>query len=141
MSSSLIWLIAGIILCFMEFVLPTAFTEFTLGISAIIVAAVALVVPQVAIQIGLWLVLSVILTVLVRRFVPTSKAGAAIADATDAVTLTELSPGETGRVLYEGNSWQARCDDPSMAIAANEPVYVVGRRGNTLMVLPVSAIE
>lgn len=141
MSPSLLWLIAGVILCAMEFVLPTAFIEFTLGLSALVVALVALVVPQVAIQLIIWLLLSILLTVLVRRFVPTSRATAAIADATDATTLTEIPAGAPGRVLYEGNSWAARCDDPELAIAPNEPVYVVGRRGNTLLVMPISAIQ
>jgi membrane protein implicated in regulation of membrane protease activity len=141
MSPSLLWLLAGVILCVMEFVLPTAFTEFTLGLSALVVALVALVVPQVSIQLMIWLALSVVFTVLVRRFVPTSKATAAIADATDAMTLTEIPAGAPGRVLYEGNSWAARCDDPALAIAPNEAVYVVGRRGNTLLVIPASAIQ
>ncbi|MBF2079377.1 MAG: NfeD family protein [Synechococcales cyanobacterium T60_A2020_003] len=141
MSLSLLWLIVGVILCLMEFVLPTAFIEFTLGLSALIVAAVALVAPQVSIQIAIWLVLSVVFTILVRRFVPTSKDTRAIADATDATTLTEIPAGMPGRVLYEGNSWQARCDDPELAIAPNEAVYVVGRRGNTLLVMPIKAIQ
>lgn len=141
MSPSLLWLIAGVILCVMELVLPTAFVEAILGVSALIVAALALVVPQVAIQVLLWLVLSVLLTVLTRRFVPTSKATAAIADATEGRTLTEIPAGLSGRVLYEGNSWAARCDDPGLAIAPNEAVYVVGRRGNTLLVMPATAIH
>ncbi len=129
------WMVAGVLLCVMELVLPTAFIELTMGISALIVALVALVVPQVSIQVALWLVLSVILTMLMRRLVPIRKSRL-IEDSKEARTLTEILPGETGRVIYEGNSWQAQCDDPMLAIAPNQKVIVVERRGTTLVVLP-----
>lgn len=135
MSPSVIWLIAGIVLCMMEVVLPTAFVEFVMGISALIVAFVALSVPQVGLQVMLWLVLSVSLTVLSRRFIP-QRRSRLIEDSHEARTLTSIPPGETGRVIYEGNSWQARCEDESLAIAADQKVVVVERRGTTLIVLP-----
>lgn len=140
LSPSVLWLIAGVILCIMEFTLPTAFVEFTMGVSAMLVALIALVVPQFSVQIVLWLVFSVILTVISRRFVPKGKAFL-IADSTEAQTLTEISAGNLGRVLYEGNSWQARCEDESLAIAPHEKVYVVERRGNTLIVMPERLIR
>jgi membrane protein implicated in regulation of membrane protease activity len=56
-------------------------------------------------------------------------------DATEAETLTEILPGKTGRVLYEGNSWNARCDVGG-TIAPQQRVYVVGRKGTTLIVVP-----
>ncbi|MEM8778980.1 MAG: NfeD family protein, partial [Cyanobacteria bacterium P01_G01_bin.49] len=45
-------------------------------------------------------------------------------------------PGKTGRVLYEGNSWSAICADEEMSIASHQKVYVVMRKGNTLIILP-----
>lgn len=140
LSPTVLWLIAGVILCIMEITLPTAFVEFTMGVSAIVVGLVALVVPQFGIQVVLWLALSVILTVLSRRFIPQGKHQL-IADATEAQTITEILPGQTGRVLYEGNSWRARCEDDEMAIAPNQRVYVVERQGNTLIVLPESLLR
>ncbi|WP_439648944.1 NfeD family protein [Leptolyngbya ohadii] len=50
-------------------------------------------------------------------------------------------PGQTGRVIYEGNSWQARCEDEGMTIAPNQRVYVVDRRGTTLIVIPESLLR
>ncbi|PSB06624.1 hypothetical protein C7B61_19115 [filamentous cyanobacterium CCP1] len=129
------WLVAGVILCVMEFTLPTAFIELTMGLSAIIVAGFALVVPSFVAQVALWLVLSVILSFLLRRLFP-YKQPRQIEDSKEAQTLTEIPAGETGRVRYEGNSWQARCDDEQMTIAPNQKVYVVGRRGTTLIVMP-----
>lgn len=140
MSPPFIWLIAGVILCVMEFTLPTAFIEFTMGISAIAVAVLALVVPQVSIQIVVWMVLSLVSTLLMRRLVP-QKTARELESAREARTITEILPGEVGRVLYEGNSWAARCDDLQAAIAPNQWVYVVGRRGNTLLIMPASLLS
>ena len=134
-SIPVLWLIAGVILCLLEFILPTAFVELTMGISAILVALLAQVIPQLSIQVILWLVLSVLLTVVLRRVMP-KQTPHIIADSREAKTLTEILPGQTGRVIYEGNSWQARCGDEHLTIAPNQKVYVVERRGTTLIVLP-----
>lgn len=136
----MLWLIAGLILCVLEFVLPTAFVELTMGISAIIVAIVARLVPNLILQVVLWLILSVVLTLLVRRLLP-SKTHHTIQDSREAQTLTAILPGQTGRVIYEGNSWQARCEDEGMTIAPNQRVYVVDRRGTTLIVIPESLLR
>ncbi len=135
LSPAAIWLIAGVILCLMELFLPTAFVEFAMGISAIIVALATPFAPQFGIQITLWLVLSVILILVVRRFMPTGKPRI-IDDDKEGTTITEIPAGRAGRVLYEGNSWQARCGDETLAIAPNESVYVIGRKGTTLIVMP-----
>lgn len=135
LSPTALWLIAGVILCVMEFTLPTAFIEFTMGISAIIVGLIALVVPQFTVQLALWLLLSVLFTFLSRRIVPKTTPFS-LKESRDAQTLTEIPAGQVGRVLYEGNSWQARCEDEEMAIAPNQRVYVLERHGNTLIVMP-----
>ena len=140
MSLPLFWLIVGAVLCLMELFLPTAFVEATLGISALIVSAIALVLPQFSLQIGLWMVLSVVVTWGLKRFVP-KRTPYALAESTEARTLTAISPGKTGRVIYEGNSWQARCEDLDALIAADESVIVVGRKGNTLLVMPEQSIR
>ncbi|MBF2075377.1 MAG: NfeD family protein [Synechococcales cyanobacterium C42_A2020_086] len=139
MSAPLLWLIAGVLLCVMEFVLPTAFVELTMGLSAILVAFIAFVVPSFGVQVAIWFGLSLALTLLLRRFLP-KRSSSKLIDAHEAQTLTAIPAGQTGRVLYEGNSWQARCEDESLTIAPNQIVYVVGRRGTTLLVLPKSLI-
>jgi membrane protein implicated in regulation of membrane protease activity len=138
LSPTLIWLVAGILLCLTELFLPTAFIAFVLGISALMVAAVAGFIP-VSLQILLWMVLSLVLVMLTRRLV--RRRSAVKLDATEAKTLTEILPGTTGRVIYEGNSWAAECEDPTMAIAPNQKVYVVSRRGTTLIVLPEALLH
>lgn len=142
MSPAMLWLIAGGILCVMEAILPTAFMEFVLGVSAIAVGLLLLALPQISfgVQIVLWITLSVCLTLLVRRFMP-RRTVYQIEDSVEARTLTDIPVGEAGRVLYEGNSWAAQCADERMAIAPNQKVYVVHRKGNTLFVLPEDTVR
>jgi len=139
-SPTLLWLIIGVVFCLMELVLPTAFVESTLGISALIVALISLVLPQVNLQILLWMILSVIFIFLLRQFMP-KRRPYAIEASTEARALTEIPAGKMGRVRYEGNSWQARCEDEALTIAVDQELYVVGRKGNTLMVLPQDVVR
>jgi len=133
LSPSIIWLLVGIVLCLTELILPTAFIAVVLGISALLVAAIATVLP-LGVQIAVWAGLSAILLGMSRRLI---RQNAALKlDATEAETLTEILPGQSGRVLYEGNSWLARCDDHTTAIAPSQKVYVIARRGTTLIVVP-----
>jgi membrane protein implicated in regulation of membrane protease activity len=132
LSPIAIWLLIGFTLILVEFFLPTAFIAFVMGVSALIVAALSTVL-SFNLQIALWGVLSIALVMVSRRFV--SRRAALKLDATEAQTLTEILPGQTGRVLYEGNSWNARCETEG-TIAPNQRVYVVGRKGTTLMVMP-----
>lgn len=140
MNYALFWLILGAALCLMELFIPTAFVESTLGLSAFLVALVALVVPSLGLQIVLWMVLSLSFIFALRRFVP-KRSATLLLDSTEARTLTAIPPGETGRVIYEGNSWQARCDDDLTTIGANQAVVVVRRKGNTLYVISENAVK
>ncbi len=136
-SYTLIWLLAGSVLCLMELFLPSAFVAFMMGISAFVVALLSFAgLANLWLQVLVWLLLSLILVVLSRRFSQPKQRKSKIQDATVAETLTEIAPGKTGRVLYEGNSWQARCDDNQLSIAPHQRVYVVRREGTTLIVMP-----
>ena len=140
MNYALFWLILGTVLCLMELFIPTAFVESTLGVSALIVALVALVVPMFNLQAVLWMLLSLVFVFFLKQFVP-QRTPPILLDATEARTLTAIAPGEAGRVIYEGNSWQARCDDEGLTIGVNQTVVVVRRKGNTLYVMPESEIK
>ena len=133
---ALIWLMAGSILCLIEVVIPNAFVTFVMGISAIITAAIALIVPIWGLQVFIWLLLSTALVVVSRRWFHPKSQRIIIKDAQEGETITAIAPGKAGRVLYEGNSWRAKCEDESIVISPQEKVYVVRRRGNTLIVLP-----
>lgn len=140
LNPTLFWLLTGAALCLMELFLPTAFVVFMMGLSAFVVALISLFLPNLSLQIALWMVLSVASIFLWRRFLPGRQASA-IADAKEAETLTEIPAGNAGRVLYEGNSWRAKCEDEQLAIAASQKVLVLRREGNTLIVLPEKLLD
>ncbi len=138
LTPTVIWLLVGGGLCLIEMIVPTAFVAFVMGLSALVVAASAGILP-LNLQVALWIGLSLLLITLSRRFVQ-RKAGLKL-DANHAETLTEILPGKPGRVLYEGNSWAARCDDPHLAIAPQQKVYIIGRQGTMLIIEPESSIH
>ena len=135
MSPTVMWLVAGAVLCLMELFFPTAFVAFMMGLAALIVAALSFVVPIPILQVVLWLLSSTALIFLSRRFAPSQRLTKRM-DAVEGETITEIPPGKTGRVLYEGNSWRAKCDDYHISIPPHEKVYVVRMEGTTLIVLP-----
>jgi membrane protein implicated in regulation of membrane protease activity len=141
LNPAIFWLAVGFILCVMELVLPTAFVEFLPGVSALIVAGLSLFIPYFFIQVVLWVGLSAAFIVLSRRFLSKQKVPQSLAEAQEAQTLTAIPPGEAGRVIYDGNSWRAKCSDPEEAIAPHQPVFVVGRQGNTLIVIPEHLLQ
>jgi membrane protein implicated in regulation of membrane protease activity len=139
--STLIWLLAGAGLCLTELFLPSAFVAFMMGISALIVALLSQLGLALWMQVVAWLMLSTLLIVLSRRFLQPRRRKSKIQDAITAETLTEIPAGKTGRVLYEGNSWRALCDDEQLNVAAHQRVYVVRREGTTLIVMPENLLH
>lgn len=150
----LFWLIAGTLLCVIDFLPPQSirkkfkFIALTMGISALIEAWLLwmnsiwlkfdwryIMYEDFDIQIMLWMGISFTSVIWIRRlFLPPKNYS--IPEATNAKTLTEIPSGEIGRVLYEGCSWQALCQDCQITIPAHETVYVLRREGNTLIVVP-----
>lgn len=126
-------------LCSLEFIFPTAFVEFMLGVAAIAVAVVCFFLPiplTINLQIVLWLLFSIIAVIGSRRFFTPKTTKRTLSNDPEAETLTAIAAGKIGRVLYEGSSWRARCADQTLEIQPNEIVYVVRQEGTTLYVLP-----
>ncbi|BAY19764.1 hypothetical protein NIES21_56290 [Anabaenopsis circularis NIES-21] len=140
-SFTLIWLLAGSVLCLSELFLPSAFVAFMMGISAFVVALLSQLGLSLWLQVAIWLLLSTMLVLLSRRFLQPRRRKSKIQDAVIAETLTEIPAGKTGRVLYEGNSWRARCDDDKLDVAPHQRVYVVRREGTTLIVMPENLLH
>jgi membrane protein implicated in regulation of membrane protease activity len=132
------WLIIGSSLCLLELLVPTAFTAVCMGVSAMLVALVALVLPSwFALQIGIWMVLSCGLVILGYR-INQQRSSHKIQAATEAEALTAMMPNQTGRVLYEGASWRAKCaDGVDVSIEPHDKLQVVDREGNVLIVMPM----
>lgn len=141
MSITLIWLIVGACFCLSELFIPTAFVAFMMGISAFIVALLSLAFGNLWVLALCWLLLSASLIVLTRKYISPPRRKSKIRDAVLGETITEIPAGKTGRVLYEGNSWRARCDDEQAFIAAYQRVYVVRREGTTLIVMPENILH
>lgn len=131
-ETSLMWLLVGGAFCFLEFVTPIAFVSLVMGLSAFVIAPLATIVPFNG-QVVLWMALSLVLFGISRSFVrPRSQTRNL--DADYAFTVTEILPGETGRVNYEGQSWSAQLDDPTAQLSANQKVRVIDRQGTMLIV-------
>jgi membrane protein implicated in regulation of membrane protease activity len=141
LTTPIAWLIFGSILCLMELIFPTAFVAFMMGISAIIVSGIAILIPNTNIQMILWLISSSILIFLARKFLTPKRKHYHLQDAEEGETLTEITPSQPGRVMYEGNSWRAICADATTTISPHETVYIVSRKGNTLLVLPTNILK
>ncbi len=143
---SLAWGVTGILLGVSELMLPKAipkafkFMPLIMGICALIVGFLIwrsntfYRIPA-PIQIMYWMAISGA-TILWVRPLFRQKKTMSIVETTEAVTLTEIRPGEAGRVRFEGNSWAASCSDGTQAIAPGKKVYVLRREGNTLIIIP-----
>jgi len=140
-SPTMWWLVIGFLLCCSEVFIPTAFTSFVMGASAIIVAAISLIVPQLSLQIAIWMVISLSFVLMSRTLLPKTKRTAHLGDDSTAETLTSIVPGKGGRVLYEGGSWQAKTEYEQGIIPKGETVYVIGKKGTTLIVLSQKLLD
>ena len=129
---TLVWLLAGLVLCAIETVIPTSFIALVMGLSALAVAPTTSSLSG-GMQVALWTVLSLLLFSLSRTFIKAIPPARSF-DAILGETLTEILPGETGRVSYEGQSWLAQCDDPTVTIAAQQPVRILNRQGTLLII-------
>lgn len=136
LSPVLLWLIIGSIFCIMELIFPTAFVELMMGLSAILVAGFALFIPYDNVLIILWMVFSIGLIFLTKKYVVIHKKEPLLLDESEAITISSIEPGKVGQVMYEGSSWSAICSDESLEIPPEEAVYIVSRKGNILSVLP-----
>ena len=140
-NPTVFWIILGVILCSMEFVFPTAFVSFMMGIAAFLVAIASLFLSQYTVLMGLWLICSTGLVILSRRLFTPKRRASITGDDSEATAIGGIPAGSAGRVLYEGNSWRAKCADETRDIAPNESVYIVGKKGNTLIILPLAMLE
>ena len=151
-----VWFLVGLALSGLEFYLHKTlrhayrFISLMMGVSAILVA---LILARAAATMGLvwrvmmqqegaldlqilyWMGLSFVAVIWVRPMFHRPKRSA-IPQANEAETLTEIQPGQIGRVIYEGCSWQACCESYQGTIPPNQKVHVLHREGNLLFIAP-----
>jgi membrane protein implicated in regulation of membrane protease activity len=106
----------------------------SLAIAALITAVVALSVESVALQVLVWGVLALCLAFVLRGLEP--RESKELLPPDNAEVYEAIPPGGVGYVSYNGSTWRARCQVSDVAIAPGTSVFVVGRQGNTLIVLP-----
>ena len=133
-----LWLLGGMLCLALGMLIPEPSIP-ALGIAAIITAIAALNVPSALAQMLLWGVLSLTLASFMRWLMP--KEAKTLKHDTEAWVRTAIPVAGVGRVIYEGALWQARCQMQDVAIAPQQRVYVVGREGTTLLVIPTNYLD
>ncbi|MFB2882364.1 NfeD family protein [Floridanema aerugineum] len=144
LAPTLFWFFLGTFLCLTElFFAKNIAKNYKLvpliaGVNSIILAIFLFrtyYLPDWNWQIAYWMGLSAVSVIWLRpMFLKSTKSK--VREATEAKTITEILAGKTGKVLYEGTIWHARCNDKTIAIASDQIVYVLGREGNTLIIAP-----
>ena len=144
MSAYMLWLISGIIMMALEFVVP-GFVIIFFGAGAVLTGLTVWIfggIPSVW-QTLLFVVLSLGALAAFRRHAVGSGNKHAAASGVDyddecigkIVKVVEpLEPGRPGKVELGGTNWSAECAEP---VAASAMVEVVSRNGLTLCVKPV----
>ena len=144
----LIWFLVGLVLLLTEFAIP-GLVIFFFGLGAWVVAATCAVIDlEINGQLGLFLLVSVLLLIVLRKRLRQIFGGRydqVIADdeisqftgqhgrLTDAV-----SDGVRGRMELNGTSWQVEADEP---LAVGTLVEVVGKKSITLKVRSIDKGE
>ncbi len=127
LNPELYWLIIGVMLLFLELALP-GFIIFFFGLAALITAAVTWLYPiDIAWQLGLFIVASVVSLLLLRDLIQRSLFKPKVIEGEDATAPEEdvvlatrgdravvgltINPPKEGRINYSGTSWRATADE------------------------------
>lgn len=150
MTSEIAWLILGLIFVLLELVTQLTISA-AVGIAGITVSLLIMIggdapflLPigsnitfrsNLLAQVIIWCVLSVLLSYLLPLFMPQQPTKIAkIAKVIEPIHGCSYE----GRVLYQGTQWNAVCVVESSEIPVDAKVRVVGRYGNTLVVVPAA---
>lgn len=128
-----IWLAAGLMLMGISVLTPHPLLA-AMGFAGLVTALVALSVPILAKQLLIWGILSSAILLIFYGLMP--RPGQTRQPVAQAQVSERIAAGKVGRVFYNGVQWNARCQISDVAIAPEQRVSVVGRQGNTLIVLP-----
>lgn len=144
--STLFWLVLGLVLCGTELLLPSfvgksfRWMGVSLGLPALAIGLGGSLIQLYAsfqIQIVLWMGLALAIVTWGRPLLQQrTQREEPVRSTTEAKVLMDILPREVGRVIYEGSSWQARCEDQTRTIAIGDKVYVIRQEGTTLIVVP-----
>jgi membrane protein implicated in regulation of membrane protease activity len=138
-NAAVIWIIIGFVLFLLEFVLP-GLILFFFAVGAWIVAILCLFIDlSINQQLIIFLISSVVTILLLRKWL--SKILWKRKHSTElledeflgktAKALTDISPGENGKVDFKGTTWQAGSED---TIEKGENVIIIGNESILLLV-------
>ncbi len=134
----LFWLVIGLSLIGAELFIP-GLVAGSMGTAALIASALAWLSWPVWSQGLIWLGLSSGFAMLSRRLVP--KTSTQIEDDKEARAVSFIPAGQVGRAAYLGSTWNARCSIPDVDIREGQDLFIVERKGNTLIVMPASLLH
>lgn len=110
-----VWLIIGVLLLLSEFLIP-GFTIFFFGVGALITTLLVFLIPPlqdiVWLQIVIFLIISIVSLVTLRRFFNVSLKGEVFKERDDytgreCLIVEGLSEKKKGRIKYQGTTWSA----------------------------------
>lgn len=137
--SPLIWLLVAGVLLIVELVQPS-FDGLMFAVFAGLVVSVltALFPLQAWIQISLFSFITVLGTLWLSRWSArrNPKPGGRRLKEDTAEVLDSIQPGGEGRVRWHGQSWAASSLDVETPLQPGDRVFVIGREGTRLQVLP-----
>jgi membrane protein implicated in regulation of membrane protease activity len=148
--AEIVWAIVGVILFFIEFLIPGLVIAF-FGAGSIITALTTWIglTPSLGLQLLVFMVSSVLLLVLLRKMVKRTFLGKQKGVEVDrnfnleigkiVPVIEYIQPGEVGgKVRHQGSNWHARASEP---IPPGESVRIVGCENITLIVEKVEKIK
>jgi membrane protein implicated in regulation of membrane protease activity len=142
LEAKYLWLLAGVVMIILEFMLP-GFVIVFFGVGAILVGVICwLWTISFNAQLVLFMAISVVLLLAIRKwvkniFVGYTSSQEAIGELSKefagelATVISEIAPDNPGKVEFHGTNWEAESDEP---IARGERVKIIGQRSIRLMV-------
>ena len=138
----LIWLIAGLFMIGVEFIIP-GFVIFFFGVGALVLSLLTWIIPgfnnAYAIQIVVWLVTSFVSVAFFRRFFSRIFRGKVQKGSAEddfalktARVIEPIRSDKPGRVTFEGTTWKAICYEEN--IKKGDIVRVLQKDNLTLVV-------
>ncbi len=138
-----LWFIFGLVLILAELGIPGLIIIF-FGLGAWVTALICLFADiSLNLQLGIFLVVSVLSLALLRKYVKTRFFSAKANDSETlqdefigrrAITATAFQPGRNGKIEFKGTLWEAHSDTP---LKKGQPVRIVGKESIILHVEPL----
>ena len=122
LSPGWLWFIAGMVLLILEFEMP-GLIVFFFGVGAIVTAVLTWLLPiPLAVQLGIFLVVSIASLVLLRKYLKSIFYGYTNSEDNESVleedfkgkrviVISDIAPGRPGKVDFQGTHWKAEADE------------------------------